>query len=136
MKLVLKGIVTREDAEIALQHGADAVWVSNHGGRAENSLRSAIDCVPEVAAGVGGTRARASSTAVSAAARTSSRPSRLARTPVGIGRPYIWGLASFGQEGVEVVFSILRRELQMVMRQAGTTALARITGDHVIQRSR
>ena len=54
MKVVLKGIVTREDAELALEYGADGVWVSNHGGRMENSLRSTVECIPEVAAGVAG----------------------------------------------------------------------------------
>ena len=54
MKLVLKGIVTREDAEIAVDHGVDAVLVSNHGGRAEDTLRPTIDCLPEVVAAVKG----------------------------------------------------------------------------------
>ena len=133
MKLVLKGIVTREDAEIALQHGVDAVWVSNHGGRAENSLRPAIDCVADVAAGVKG---RAPVIVDSGFRRGTDifKALALGATMVGIGRPYIWGLASFGQDGVEAVLSILRRELQMVMRQAGTPSLARITGDYVVAR--
>lgn len=50
---------------------------------------------------------------------------------VGIGRPYIWGLGAFGQDGVETVLALLRRELQIVMRQAGTTSIARITRDRV-----
>ena len=54
MKLLVKGIVTREDAELAIQNGVDGVYISNHGGRAENSLRPTIQCVPEVAAGVAG----------------------------------------------------------------------------------
>ena len=54
MKVVLKGIVTREEAELAVENGADGVFVSNHGGRAENSLRGTIDSLPEVVAGVKG----------------------------------------------------------------------------------
>ncbi len=54
MKVVLKGIVTREDAELALEYGADGIWVSNHGGRMENSLLSSVESVPGVAAGVAG----------------------------------------------------------------------------------
>jgi isopentenyl diphosphate isomerase/L-lactate dehydrogenase-like FMN-dependent dehydrogenase len=54
---------------------------------------------------------------------------------IGIGRPYIWGLASFGQEGVEAVLAILRREFEMVMRQAGTTSVARITRDAVVAKA-
>ncbi len=54
MKLLVKGIVTREDAELAVEHGLDGIYVSNHGGRGENSLRATIDCVGEVAKGVAG----------------------------------------------------------------------------------
>ena len=46
MKVILKGIVTAEEAELALEHGADGIFVSNHGGRAENSLWSSIDSLP------------------------------------------------------------------------------------------
>ena len=130
MKLVLKGIVTREDAEIAVGHGVDAVIVSNHGGRAENSGRSAIECVGEVVAGAAG---RAPVLVDSGFRRGTDifKALALGAHAVGIGRPYIWGLAAFGQEGVEVVLDILRRELQMVMRQAGTPSIARITRAHV-----
>ena len=54
---------------------------------------------------------------------------------MGVGRPYIWGLASFGQEDVEAVLRILTRELQMLMRQAGTPSIAKITRRHVVARS-
>ncbi len=134
MKLVLKGIVTREDAEIALQHGVDAVWISNHGGRAENSMRSAIECVSEVADGVGD---RAAVIVDSGFRRGTDifKALSLGATAIGIGRPYLWGLAAFGQEGVEMVHDILRRELQMVMRQAGTTDVTKITRAYVIDRA-
>ena len=54
MKLLIKGIVTQEDAALALQHGADGIIVSNHGGRSEDSKRASIDCLPEVIAAVNG----------------------------------------------------------------------------------
>lgn len=133
MKLVLKGIVTREDAELAVEHGVDAVFVSNHGGRAENSLRSTIECVAEVAAGTAG---RVPVLVDSGFRRGTDifKALALGAKAVGIGRPYIWGLAAFGQEGVETVLAILRRELQMVMRQAGTTSIAGITSAYVVDR--
>ncbi len=133
MKLVLKGIVTREDAEIALQHGVDGVWVSNHGGRAENSLRSTIECVPEIAAGVAG---RAPVIVDSGFRRGTDlfKALALGATAVGIGRPYLWGLAAFGQPGVEAVHDILRRELSIVMRQAGTTDVKKISKAYVVDR--
>lgn len=133
MKLLVKGIVTREDAEIAVEHGVDAVFVSNHGGRAENSLRSAVECVPEVVAGVAG---RVPVIVDSGFRRGTDifKALALGATAVGVGRPYIWGLAAFGQEGVEAALAILRRELQMVMRQAGTTAVSRITKAYLVDR--
>jgi len=133
MKLALKGIVTREDAEMAVEHGVDIVYVSNHGGRAENSLRSAVECVPEVVAGAAG---RVPVLVDSGFRRGTDifKALALGATAVGVGRPYIWGLAAFGQEGVEAVLAILRRELQMVMRQAGTPAVGKITKASIIDR--
>ena len=99
MKVVLKGIVTREDAELALEYGADGIWVSNHGGRMENSLRSSVECVPEVAAGVAG---RAPIIVDGGFRRGTDifKALALGATAVGVGRPYIFGLAAFGQPGV------------------------------------
>ncbi len=51
---------------------------------------------------------------------------------VGIGRPYLWGLAGFGQPGVEAVLTILRRELEMVMRQAGTPTIGQIGRERIV----
>jgi len=133
MKLFLKGIVAREDAELAMQHGVDGLIVSNHGGRAENSLRPAIACVSEVVAGAAGRVP----VLVDGGFRRGTdifKALALGATGIGIGRPYIWGLASFGQEGVEMVLAILRRELELVMRQAGTVSIGRITRDFVVPR--
>lgn len=134
MKVFLKGIVTREDAELAMQHGVDGLFVSNHGGRAENSLRPTISCVAEVAAGVNG---RAPVILDGGVRRGTDifKALALGATAVGIGRPYVWGLAAFGQEGVETVLTLLRRELELVMRQAGTVSIGRITRDYVVARS-
>lgn len=134
MKVVLKGIVTREDAELAVQNGADGVWISNHGGRMENSLRSTVECVPEVAAGVAG---RVPIIVDSGFRKGSDifKGLALGATAVGVGRPYLYGLASFGHEGVEAVLDILNSELRMVMRQTGATTLAKINKANIIDRS-
>jgi len=59
----------------------------------------------------------------------------LGATAVGIGRPHIWGLSSFGQEGVETVIEILRRELQVVMAQTGAASITKIRRDSLVTRS-
>ena len=134
MKLLVKGIVTREDAELAMMHGVDGVFVSNHGGRADNTLRATIDCVSEVVAGVKG---RAPVIVDSGFRRGGDvfKALALGATAVGVGRPYIWGLASFGQEGVETVLDILRRELRLTMRQSGVTSIKGITRNHIVART-
>jgi isopentenyl diphosphate isomerase/L-lactate dehydrogenase-like FMN-dependent dehydrogenase len=131
MKLILKGIVTHEDAQLAVEHGVDGLIVSNHGGRGEETLRPTIECLPEVLEGAAGKipvlvdgGIRRGTDAFKALA--------LGAAAVGIGRPYIWGLASFGQAGVETVLEILRRELKTIMRQAGTPSLDKITRASVV----
>jgi isopentenyl diphosphate isomerase/L-lactate dehydrogenase-like FMN-dependent dehydrogenase len=131
MKVFIKGIVTKEDAELAVQHGASGMFVSNHGGRAENSTRATINSLPEVVAGV---RGRVPVIVDGGFRRGTDffKALALGATAAGIGRPYIWGLGSFGQEGVETVLAILRRELELVMKQAGTVSVKRITREHLV----
>jgi 4-hydroxymandelate oxidase len=126
VKLVLKGIVTREDAQLAVEHGVDGLFVSNHGGRGEETLRPTIECLPEVIEGVSGKIP----VIVDGGIRRGTdifKALAYGATAVGIGRPYDWGLAAFGQPGVEAVLEILRRELRTIMRQAGTTSIDNIT---------
>ena len=92
-----------------------------------------VECVADVAAGV----KRRAPILVDGGFRRGTdvyKALALGATAVGIGRPYIWGLASFGQEGVEAVLTILRRELELIMRQSGTTSISRITPAHIIAR--
>ena len=133
MKVFLKGIVTREDAELAMQHGVDGLFVSNHGGRAENSLRATVTSLPEVVAGVAG---RAPVILDGGIRRGTDifKALALGATATGIGRPYVWGLASFGQEGVETVLALLRKEFEVVMRQAGTITTKGITRQYIAER--
>jgi isopentenyl diphosphate isomerase/L-lactate dehydrogenase-like FMN-dependent dehydrogenase len=132
MKLVLKGIVTREDAELAVEYGADGIFVSNHGGRAENSLRSTIECLPEVVAGAKG---RVPVMIDSGVRRGGDifKALALGADAVGIGRPYVWGLGAFGQEGVDRVIELLHAELAIVMRQTRTTSIDQIGPQYVME---
>jgi 4-hydroxymandelate oxidase len=134
MKVFVKGLLTPEDAELAIQHGASGMFVSNHGGRADNSLRATIECLPDIAKQVKG-RAIVELDGGIRRGTDIFKAMALGATAVGIGRPYIWGLGSFGQEGVEAVLAILRRELEIVMRQAGTTSLKQITPAYVVARN-
>ena len=122
MKVVIKGIVTPEDANNAVQHGADALIVSNHGGRAEASGWATLDSLPGVVNAVNA----AIPVMVDSGFRRGTdifKALALGADAVCIGRAYIWGLAAFGQPGVEKVLEILRAELAMVMGQMGTPAL-------------
>jgi 4-hydroxymandelate oxidase len=135
VKLFLKGIVTREDAQLAVEHGVDGLMVSNHGGRAEETLRSTIESLPEVIEGVAGKVP----VIVDGGIRRGTdifKALALGATAVGIGRPYNWGLAAFGQPGVEAVLEILRRELKTIMRQAGTTSTTGISRAYILERAR
>lgn len=133
MKLVLKGIVTREDAELAVEHGADVIFVSNHGGRAENSLRSTIEALPEVVAGVKGRVPVMIDSGVRRGADI-FKALALGADAVGIGRPYVWGLGAFGQEGVDKVIQLMLAEFMITMRQTRTTSIDQITPNFVMER--
>ena len=133
VKLLIKGIVTREDAQLAVEHGVDGLIVSNHGGRAEETLRPTIDSLPEVLDGVAGKVP----VIVDGGVRRGTdifKALALGATAVGIGRPHSWGLGAFGQAGVEAVLEILQRELRTIMRQAGTISVDKITRDYLAPR--
>jgi 4-hydroxymandelate oxidase len=130
-RLIFKGIMTGEDAAIAVEHGADGVVISNHGGRNEETLRAPVDCLAEVVAAVKGKVP----VFIDGGIRRGSdifKALALGAAGIGIGRPQVWGLAAFGQQGVEAIIDILNRELSMMMRQAGTPTIASITGAHVV----
>jgi isopentenyl diphosphate isomerase/L-lactate dehydrogenase-like FMN-dependent dehydrogenase len=126
MKLILKGITTREDAELSVRYGADAIVVSNHGGQADEAGRGSIECLPEVVEAVAGRIP----VFIDSGFRSGTdifKALALGATAVGIGRPYVWGLASFGDEGVQTVIELLRRELQVLMAQANAPSVGAIT---------
>ena len=130
-KLLLKGIVTHEDASLALEHGVDGIIVSNHGGRAENSGRGTIESLPEVVDAVGGQIP----VLVDGGFRRGVdvfKALSIGADAVCIGRPYLWGLGAFGQAGVETVLDLMRRELVMMMQQAGTTSLDAINRNYLV----
>jgi len=123
--LLVKGIMTGEDAKLALARGVNGVVVSNHGGRAEESLVATLDVLPEVVAAVGGK----APVIVDGGIRRGPdvfKALALGATAVGIGRPYIWGLGAFGQPGVEAAMRLIDEELAQSMRQCGVARVADI----------
>jgi isopentenyl diphosphate isomerase/L-lactate dehydrogenase-like FMN-dependent dehydrogenase len=135
MKVVLKGLESGEDAALAVQNGADGIIISNHGGRATETGRGTIECVAEVAAAV---RRRVPILVDGGVRRGTDvfKALALGATAVGIGRPYIWGLAAHGQQGVERVLDILNNELRLAMIGCGTIAVKDITAASLIDRRR
>ncbi len=132
MKLVLKGIDTAEDARLAREHGADGVIVSNHGGRATETGRGTVDILPEVVDAVG----PQFPVFVDGGFRRGSdvyKALAIGARAVGIGRPYIYGLSAFGQEGVERVLDIFRAELTLTMRQCGTPSIPQISRPSILR---
>ena len=124
--VLVKGVMTAEDARLAIQNGASGIVVSNHGGRSEESLIGAIDALPEIVAAVGG----AIPVIVDGGIRRGTdvfKALALGASAVGIGRPYVWGLGAFGQEGVEAAMRLIDDELAAAMRQTGIARLADIS---------
>ena len=122
MKIVVKGILAHEDAVLAVENGIDAIIVSNHGARSEDSGRSTIDALPEIVEAV---RGRMPVLVDSGFRRGTDIAKALCMgaTAVCVGRPYIWGLGAFGQPGVERVLELLRIELRATMQQVGAPSI-------------
>ena len=132
MKILVKGIETPEDAELCARYGADGLIVSNHGGRATNSGRATIDSLPDVVRAVRGRMP----VLVDGGFRRGTdvfKALALGARAVCIGRPYMWGVAAFGQSGVETVLAILRREFNLVMAECGKKSVAEIDGSAVLR---
>jgi isopentenyl diphosphate isomerase/L-lactate dehydrogenase-like FMN-dependent dehydrogenase len=129
-KFVIKGITTREDARLAVDHGIDGIHVSNHGGRVTETLQPTIEALPEIVDEVNG---RVPVFVDSGFRRGTDvfKALALGATAVGIGRPMLWGLGAFGQPGVERVLAILQGELKLVMGNCGTRTVADITRAYV-----
>ncbi len=130
MKVIIKGVEVAFDAAMAVQSGADGIVVSNHGGRATETGRGSIECLPEVVAAVNGRIP----IIIDGGFRRGTdvfKALALGASAVGIGRPYCFGLGAFGQAGVERVLDLLNRELQIAMRGSGTINIDSIGPDYI-----
>jgi isopentenyl diphosphate isomerase/L-lactate dehydrogenase-like FMN-dependent dehydrogenase len=128
--LLVKGILTAEDAELACAHGADGIVVSNHGGRQLDGVPATIDALPEVVDAIGGRcevyldgGVRRGTDVIKALA--------LGARAVLIGRAFLWGLAAAGEEGVADVLRMFREELQLALALLGCASPAEVSRSHV-----
>jgi isopentenyl diphosphate isomerase/L-lactate dehydrogenase-like FMN-dependent dehydrogenase len=133
MPVLVKGLVTGEDAELAVEHGAAGVVVSNHGGRQLDNAPATIDALPEVVEAVdgripvlldGGVR-RGTDIAVALA---------IGAHAVLVGRPALWGLAVDGEAGARLAFEILADELRLALALLGAPNPSALRADHVQKR--
>ena len=131
LPIILKGIQCAEDAKKAVEYGADAIWVSNHGGRQLDTTPASIEVLEECAQAVDGKievyfdgGVRRGTDILKAIA--------LGARAVFIGRPYLWGLACNGQKGVEEVLHILNQELRRAMILTDCKSVKEITKERVI----
>jgi isopentenyl diphosphate isomerase/L-lactate dehydrogenase-like FMN-dependent dehydrogenase len=128
MPLVLKGVLHAEDAVRAVDRGVDAVWVSNHGGRQVDGAIASLDALPAIASAVAGrvpvlldSGIRGGADVVKALA--------LGATAVCLGRPYAYGLAIGGEQGVAEVIANVQAELDLTLGLSGFASLAELTPD-------
>jgi isopentenyl diphosphate isomerase/L-lactate dehydrogenase-like FMN-dependent dehydrogenase len=130
LPVLLKGILTREDAVLAVEHGAAGVVVSNHGGRQLDGVPATLDALEEVVEAAAGRvevlfdgGVRRGTDAVKALA--------LGAKAVLVGRPAIWGLAADGEAGVRHVLSLLRDEIALTLGLLGCTRPDEVGRTHV-----
>jgi glycolate oxidase len=127
---LLKGVVTAEDAALAVQHGVDVVWVSNHGGRQLDHGLGTMDELPEVLEAVGG---RAEVVVDGGIQRGSDVVKALAlgAKAVAIGKLQGWGMAAAGVDGVCRVLEILEEEMRITMGLIGVTSVGQLSPKYV-----
>ncbi len=128
LPVVVKGILTAEDATLAVRHGADAIIVSNHGGRQLDGSVTSIEALPEVVAAVQSAGGHCEIYMDGGIRRGTDilKALALGAHAVLVARPVLWGLAADGANGVRGVLGLLRDELELAMALAGRPTLASI----------
>ena len=127
LPVLVKGVLTGTDALLAVEHGAAGVMVSNHGGRQLDGIPSTCEALAEVAQALGG---RVPITVDGGIRRGMDvvRAIALGASAVLVGRPYLWALAVDGEHGVDTMFDMLRRELEVAMALLGRPSIAALDG--------
>ncbi|KAM4871878.1 2-Hydroxyacid oxidase 2 [Thomomys bottae] len=128
LPIILKGILTKEDAELAVKHNVQGIFVSNHGGRQLDEVSASIDALAEVVAAVKGRM----EVYLDGGVRTGNdvlKALALGAKCIFLGRPILWGLACKGEKGVEEVLNILKTEFHTSMTLTGCRSVAEINRD-------
>eukprot|EP00038_Savillea_parva_P001356 m.103399 g.103399 ORF g.103399 m.103399 type:complete len:324 (-) comp10477_c0_seq2:470-1441(-) len=131
LALIVKGIMTGEDAALAAAAGADGIMVSNHGGRQLDGTDGAIECVAECVDAVSGTPCEVLFDSGVRRGKDVFKALALGAKAVFVGRPALWALVAGGEEGVARMLAILNEELVTVMQLAGTASVDAIQRSHV-----
>jgi L-lactate dehydrogenase (cytochrome) len=132
-KFVLKGVMSAADARRAVEIGADAIMISNHGGRQLDGSRAPFDQLPEIVDAVGGQIEIICDGGIRRGTHVLKALCSGANAGSG-GRLYLYALAAAGQEGVERALGILKDELERGMRLMGVTRVDQLTADRLRQR--
>ncbi|HRO12907.1 alpha-hydroxy acid oxidase, partial [Amaricoccus sp.] len=127
-KLILKGILDPEDAKMSLDSGADAIIVSNHGGRQLDGARSSISALPRIVEAVDG-RVEVHMDGGVRSGQDVLKAVAMGAKGVWIGRPFLYGLGAGGKAGVTRCLAILRNELDITMALCGRRDIREIDGD-------
>jgi lactate 2-monooxygenase len=130
LPILLKGILHPADALAAVQHGMDGIVVSNHGGRQVDGAIATMDALPAIVEAVGGRVPIVLDSGVRSGADV-FRALALGASAVGFGRPYVWGLAAGGEDGVREVIRNLRADFDLTMGLAGVAAVPGIGPENV-----
>jgi isopentenyl diphosphate isomerase/L-lactate dehydrogenase-like FMN-dependent dehydrogenase len=126
----VKGVLTAEDAELALEHGAAGVVVSNHGGRQLDRSLATAEALPEVADSLAGRGTLLVDGGIRRGVDVATALA-LGADAVLVGRPCLWGLAAGGREGVARVLALLRQELELALALLGCASPSQLTRAHV-----
>jgi lactate 2-monooxygenase len=131
LPIVLKGILCADDARLALEAGVDGIWVSNHGGRQLDGSRTSLDALSEVVEAVEGRVPVFFDSGVRAGADL-FKALAMGATAVGLGRPFAWGLAVAGEDGVAEVIENTLAELDLSMAFAGCCNLEDVRSSRLL----
>jgi len=132
LPILLKGVLHPGDALAAVDHGMDGVFVSNHGGRQVDGAIATMDALPAIVEAVAGRVPIVLDSGVRSGADV-FRALALGASAVGLGRPYVWGLATGGEQGTREVIRNLRADFDLTMGLSGVASVRDIGRDNIVR---